>query len=105
MCHYDTLKGGSKQYNYANGLIRSEGRELIEKHKHRIPVYDHYKSMFESCDRFNRQLHDKTWPIKGAGRKFPAKAACITTFCWLAFCKILSMHITLPPIHIKLLGN
>lgn len=37
--------------------------------KNVIPGYDAYKTMFEVCDRFNRNLHDRSWPHKRGGRK------------------------------------
>ena len=36
-----------------------------------VPVYDHFKSMFNACNRYNRMLHDRKWPHKNCGRDIP----------------------------------
>jgi hypothetical protein len=33
-----------------------------------VPIFDHYKKSFSTCDTFNRALHDRTWPHKKGGR-------------------------------------
>lgn len=66
--HFDTQKGVGIKYNYARGFVRSQAVSLVKEHKHRIPVYDYYKTFFEVCDRYNRNLHDKAWPHKRGGR-------------------------------------
>ena len=33
-----------------------------------IPVYSEYAEMFNLCDRFNRNLHERTWPHKTGGK-------------------------------------
>ena len=33
-----------------------------------IPVYSEYAQMFNLCDRFNRNLHERTWPHKTGGK-------------------------------------
>lgn len=72
--HHDTQKGVGKKYNYAKGFIRSTERAKVTEHKNRIPVYDYYKVMFESCDRFNRRLHDKSWPHRRGGNAVSGEA-------------------------------
>jgi len=69
--HYDRQKGVGKKYNLTHGLIRSEVVAKVKQNADVIPGYDMYKAMFEACDRFNRNLHDKHWPYKrgGKGRK------------------------------------
>ena len=69
--HYDRQKGVGKKYNLTHGLIRSEVSAKVKENTGVIPGYDMYKAMFEACDRFNRNLHDKHWPYKrgGKGRK------------------------------------
>ena len=32
-----------------------------------IPIFDHYNAGFSRCDRFNQQMHGKTWPFKCGG--------------------------------------
>jgi hypothetical protein len=66
--HYDRQKGVGKKYNLTYGLIRDTTTAKIKETKDIIPGYDMYKSMFEACDRFNRNLHDKHWPYKRGGR-------------------------------------
>ena len=66
--HYDTQKGVGKKYNLSSGLIRSTNANKIKKYKDFIPGYSHYKVLFEPCDKFNRNLHDRHWPYKRGGR-------------------------------------
>ena len=33
-----------------------------------IPAYDAYKEMFSVCDIFNRNLKDRSWPMRLGGR-------------------------------------
>ena len=66
--HYDRQKGVGKKFNLTHGLIRDTTSRKIKENKDIIPGYDMYKSMFEVCDRFNRNLHDRHWPYKRGGR-------------------------------------
>ena len=34
-----------------------------------IPAYDLQKASFSNCDKFNRELHGRTWPFKHGGFK------------------------------------
>jgi hypothetical protein len=60
--HWDTQKGVGKKYNLSYGLDRCTDKLKIRNAQNEIPGYDVYKQMFECCDRFNRNLHDKSWP-------------------------------------------
>jgi hypothetical protein len=62
--HYDTQKGVGNKYNLSWGLTLHTEKLKVRAHQDDIPGYDVYKSMFETCDRFNRNLHDKTWHYK-----------------------------------------
>jgi hypothetical protein len=66
--HYDTQKGVGKKYNLSYGFKRSTDKLKVRACKEEIPGYDYYKSMFELCDNFNRNLHDKTWPHVRGGK-------------------------------------
>jgi hypothetical protein len=66
--HYDRQKGVGKKYNLSSGFIRSTSPAKIEQYKNFIPGYSHYKVLFEPCDKFNRNLHDRHWPYKRGGR-------------------------------------
>lgn len=91
--HYDTQKGVGKKYNYSKGFLHSTEKRKITDHKGRIPAYENYKTMFECCDRFNRNLHDKSWPHKRGGRGVLGEfghhhdffMACILQDCFNAF--------------------
>lgn len=69
--HYDRQKGVGKKFNLTHGLIRDTAARKVKENKDVIPGYDMYKAMFEVCDRYNRNLHDRHWPYKrgGKGRK------------------------------------
>lgn len=66
--HYDTQKGVGKKFNFSQGFKRVTSKTEVERRKHEIPGYDYYKQMFESCDNFNKGLHDKSWPFKAGGK-------------------------------------
>lgn len=68
--HYDTQKGVGIKYNYARGFLRvTEKQKVKEKNAAKVvPVYEYYKQLFELCDKFNRNLHDCTFPHKRGGR-------------------------------------
>jgi len=82
--HYDTQKGVGKKYNLSRGLIRSTRRDKILLHKNRVPGYTYYKTMFEVCDKFNRNLHDRAWPLKRGGKKIPGDLGCQHDFSMAA---------------------
>lgn len=62
---YDPDVNVGKKFNMSRGWTRSEMVTKIREWKDTIPGYDPYKSMFQACDRFNRNLHDKVWPHIG----------------------------------------
>ncbi len=66
--HNDRQKGVGKKYNYSWGLTRCTQKEKIKQNSETPPGYGYYKFSFEKCDRFNRNLHDHTWPHKRGGR-------------------------------------
>lgn len=72
--HYDRQKGVGKKYNLSSGFIRSTRTDMIRKYKDIIPGYSHYKVLFEPCDRFNRNLHQRHWPYKRGGRNIRGAA-------------------------------
>jgi hypothetical protein len=78
--HYDTQKGVGQKYNLSFGLIRSEDKVKVREQADLIPGYDVYKSMFECCDSFNRNLHDKSFPHKRGGRLVPGHFGRIHDF-------------------------
>jgi len=65
--HHDTRKGIGKKYNMSFGLERSEDKVKVRQHAHYIVGYDVYESFFDTCDRFNRNLHDKSSPHRRGG--------------------------------------
>lgn len=54
------------------------------KYKNIIPAYTAYGKMFNVCDRFNRSLHDRTWPHKHGGRDCCGDLGHQDTFAWAA---------------------
>lgn len=65
--HHDTQKGLGVKYNLSHGLVRSTNLHVVRRNKDVIPGYSYYKCMFEVCDRFNRNLHDRTYPKARGG--------------------------------------
>lgn len=66
--HHDRQKGVGIKINYSHGMVRNTNRFDIMHMKNQIPCYYYYKGAFDSCDRFNRNLHDKSWPHARGGR-------------------------------------
>lgn len=65
--HHDRQKGVGVKINYSHGMIRSDRKADIDRMKNHIPCYYFYKFSFDACDRFNRNLHDKSWPHARGG--------------------------------------
>ena len=65
--HHDRQKGVGIKINYSHGMIRSTRKADIDQLKNHIPCYFFYKFAFDACDRFNRNLHDKSWPHARGG--------------------------------------
>ena len=66
--HHDRQKGVGIKLNYSHGMIRSVLKIDILAMKDHIPCYFFYKFAFDACDRFNRNLHDKSWPHARGGK-------------------------------------
>ena len=71
--HHDTQKGVGEKYNYSRGFLWDQTKTKVDSSEYRIPCYDNYKTMFECCDRFNRNLHDRVWPHKRGGKNTPGE--------------------------------
>ena len=67
MYMWDSDKAVGKKFALSIAFKRSPGKLT----KVIVPVYDHYKSMSNACDRFHRMLHDRKWPHKNGGRNIP----------------------------------
>ena len=59
----------SPKYVLSNAFRKSKKSKTLKKRsrKSTIPVYSEYVEMFNLCDRFNRNLHERTWPHKRGG--------------------------------------
>ena len=66
--HYDP-EHYSPKYVLSNAFRKSKKSKTLKKRsrKSTIPVYSEYVEMFNLCDRFNRNLHERTWPHKSGG--------------------------------------
>jgi len=62
--HWDIDTNIGNKFVLSNAFI--EGKETRSQKKV-IPVYDHYKEMFNGCDMFNRALHDRLFPHTNGG--------------------------------------
>lgn len=61
-----------------------------------IPAYDAYKVMFNTCDQFNRALHDCTWPHRHGGGKTPGAVGALHNFYFSAILQnVLTAHFEL----------
>ena len=60
--HHDRQKGVGIKINYSHGMVRSIRKQDIDQMKSHIPCYYFCKFAFDACDRFNRNLHDRSWP-------------------------------------------
>jgi hypothetical protein len=60
---WDTNTDIGKKYVFSNAFIRYAGRTIQSQY----PVYDLYNLTFKTCDTFNRNLHDRTWPHRNGG--------------------------------------
>jgi len=78
--HYDTQKGVGKKYNLSRGLTLKTDKSALKKCDGIIPGYELYKQLFEVCDRFNRGLHDKSFPHKRGGKKTKGDLGCAHDF-------------------------
>ena len=65
--HHDRQKGVGIKINYSHNMIRSVLSNEVEQMRYHIPCYYYYKGGFDSCDRFNRNLHDRSWPHSRGG--------------------------------------
>ncbi len=59
----------SNDANVGKKLVLSNAFKLTYSSRvtHLIPVYDLHKLTFNTCDRFNRALHDSSFPHKKGG--------------------------------------
>mmetsp|Transcript_44978 Transcript_44978/g.32890 ORF Transcript_44978/g.32890 Transcript_44978/m.32890 type:complete len:180 (-) Transcript_44978:3-542(-) len=65
--HWDTLTAVGQKYVLSNAFQRfpvTRGSTGI------VPAYDQYKGLFNACDKFNRNLHDRKFCHRcGGGRR------------------------------------
>jgi hypothetical protein len=66
--HWDTQKGVGKKYNLTWGLERTEEKTKIRSNVNLIPGYELYKATFETCDHFNKALHQRTYCHRRGGK-------------------------------------
>jgi hypothetical protein len=66
--HWSTDKAVGKKFVLTNGLKKVPQTRNLPK---LIPGYDHYKVMFNACDRYNRNFHDKKFCHKTGGKGTP----------------------------------
>ena len=59
----------SLKYVLSNAFIKTKRPKQTSRRKSRslIPVYSEYAVTFDLCDRFNRNLHERTWSHKSGG--------------------------------------
>lgn len=77
---YDSDPNVGKKFNMSRGWIHSTQTLTVRQWRNSIPGYDAYKTMFQACDRFNRNLHDKTWPHKRGGNSVRGEFGCANDF-------------------------
>jgi hypothetical protein len=63
--HWDCDMRVGRKYVLSNAFeLKMSSRKLSGV----VPAYDYYKLMFNSCDIFNRALHDRKFPFRSGGR-------------------------------------
>ena len=62
--HWNSNHTVGQKFVLSNAFQRHAGRAT---RKGTIVVSDEYKAMFSICDKFNRALHDRTWPHRHGG--------------------------------------
>ncbi len=62
--HYDIDASVGKKYVLSNNFRHST---FTKSQDGAIPVYEEYKVMFNTCDKFNRAFHDRLFPHRSGG--------------------------------------
>jgi hypothetical protein len=75
--HWDIQSAVGKKYVISNAFQR---HPTTRSTKGIVPAYDHYKQMFNSCDIFNRKLHDRKYPHRSGGRGKRGEAGHVHKF-------------------------
>ena len=65
--HWSRHTNVGKKSVLTNTMIRTNTTRRGKK-SFLIPAYDAYKEMFSICDIFNRNLRDRSWPLRQGGR-------------------------------------
>ena len=69
------------KYNLSYGFTEETNQREIKKRGGEIPIYSYYKLMFNTCDHFNRSLHDRSWPYHRGGKGVKGDLGRINDFC------------------------
>ena len=64
MFHWSINSNIGKKMTYSTCFKVEKGKQPPNT----IPIFDHYNAGFNRCDRFNQQMHGKTWPFKSGGK-------------------------------------
>lgn len=65
--HHDPERGVGKKSLWSVNALKVDSR--VRRSQYLIPGYDLYGQIFSTCDRFNRRLHDRTFPHRYGGGK------------------------------------
>jgi hypothetical protein len=69
----------SKKYCMSN-IYEKRPRDRDDHITTEIPNFDLYKEIFSGCDKFNRMLHQRTWPYSTGGKGRSGSLANIRDF-------------------------
>lgn len=75
--HWDTNKSVGKKYVLSNAFVETK---KLRSNECVVPVYDHCKESFNSCDKFNRAMHDRKYPHKSGGNGVSGEGGQIHMF-------------------------
>lgn len=66
--HHFSLDENIGRKTVATNVMRRLAPLARTRNTYTTPAYDEYKHMFSLCDLFNRNLHDRGWPLRSGGR-------------------------------------
>ena len=73
---WDMREEVGKKYLLTNAFKKEAGKKL----KYSVPGYDEYNHMFSTCDYFNKDLHDCSFPHKKGGKNRKGDLAQLNDF-------------------------
>eukprot|EP00602_Paraphysomonas_sp_CaronLab_P009213 CAMPEP_0185034516 /NCGR_PEP_ID=MMETSP1103-20130426/24485_1 /TAXON_ID=36769 /ORGANISM="Paraphysomonas bandaiensis, Strain Caron Lab Isolate" /LENGTH=212 /DNA_ID=CAMNT_0027571205 /DNA_START=668 /DNA_END=1303 /DNA_ORIENTATION=+ len=76
VCYWDVDSAFSKKYVLSNAFTKHHSTQIT----HIVPLYDHYKVIFNVSDLFNKSMHDRFFPHRKGGKNISSDLGCIHNF-------------------------